>query len=672
MSTLCPWNFPSYVPANGFHPIYRSLFENNYANGYCFDLLKVEQLLNSPLNEGKAIRKEADAFRRRYLAKHQMTPLCGRFLELLNPDLQALSSMVFADFEFHHTLPLSGLERPFIFHCESFLPIFMPFAFQGGGTISRPEDVRKWYRSIFESDMCLEIWSHLQITLDQFSAFFKSAKIDAKLRLSGMGLADVTSNTLRMDHRQRDWAQPTFLFSHSLHQNPNSLASRGLFTTIAFAQQWIQARSGGRFIFRCPRISAKTASEHGINLNRFFQEGGDRIIWMPGYLSEDAQLRLFSLADVVLLPSLNLHSATIMQAMWSGAVPVVTDTLGTDLYIEDQTDGIILKGVRTTVWTENPETNVWTDDHAKSSEAQINILQQMKKRLLVELPNADQWQRMSQKAIQKAEKIFSGTSFRASMNFNPKKISTKTKQEQIVTTSLLQPEAIIPVSPKMFAEHASTVVKVTSHNVQLFCSNGILTAWPRSAKRSIQATDLPPTRSPEGLPPLYCRSSKIDELSESLFPIVEMPPEELQPPAPVIISSRWNHNIIIYNKKYYAIPVLLGKIDFINHRVGDIPGVISCRSLNRIWIKLWLRKKRNSLLKRIGVTVHEYPKVHGSISLTMLSWNGKSYVVKNYQGINYFFKNPIDTDTEAIGSILKGSAQGLAAKRFLTFTKNKR
>ena len=177
MKLLCPWNLPSYVPANGFHPIYAALFDKESLPAVCFDLLKAEQLLNDPGKPGKAVRCECEKITKRFRNRHKSWALAEQFLHVINPSSQALTSICFHGTEFHHTVPYTALERPFIFHAESFMPTFMPFAFQGIGCLPHADEIRNWYGKIFSSDCCLGIWSHLQVTLDQFSGFFRNPTI---------------------------------------------------------------------------------------------------------------------------------------------------------------------------------------------------------------------------------------------------------------------------------------------------------------------------------------------------------------------------------------------------------------------------------------------------------------------------------------------------------------
>ena len=41
------------------------------------------------------------------------------------------ASILPGDIELHHTAPITRGDRPFFQHCESFLPVFLPFLQQG-------------------------------------------------------------------------------------------------------------------------------------------------------------------------------------------------------------------------------------------------------------------------------------------------------------------------------------------------------------------------------------------------------------------------------------------------------------------------------------------------------------------------------------------------------------
>jgi hypothetical protein len=92
---------------------------------------------------------------------------------------------------------------------------------------------------------------------------------------------------------------------------------------------------------------------------------GNKIIWLERFLTEREQLRLVLVADILLIPSADLHSVTIMQGLAAGAVPVVTDVLGANQFVKDGKTGVVLKGVREAIREGDASSGVPANRHAR-------------------------------------------------------------------------------------------------------------------------------------------------------------------------------------------------------------------------------------------------------------------------------------------------------------------
>ena len=112
----------------------------------------------------------------------------------------------------------------------------------------------------------------------------------------------------------------------------------------------------------------------------------------------------------MLLPSASLHSVTIMQAMALGAIPVVTDTIGTSTYVLDDEDGIVLKGVRKARWFRDPHTDIEFDHFSPDSSLDATLLAQLTTRVLALLQSPDAYERIRSRAMDRATTDFSGSS----------------------------------------------------------------------------------------------------------------------------------------------------------------------------------------------------------------------------------------------------------------------
>lgn len=362
-----PWNNASYIPRNGFHPLYQALFDKGTETSVKLNVLDepafFEQLHDDILVN--RISNEIDRYHAALTKRWDHSGIAMDFINHVSIEDLWLTSHIPGSIEFHHTSPLTTGERPFVFHCESLLPIFMPFAYQGAGFLKDVNDLKSFYGLLFASEKCLGIFSHLQVTLDQISQFFKNPKIDAKLGLTRIGVAQHVYTQLTAPRKEDIPDYPRFLFTSSAQQHPVSFKLRGGYTALLFAIRYFEAGGKGEFIFRCGRPADAELKQFGINAGLLRQlEGRQQLLWIEGFLPENEQLSLFSQSDIYLLPSINLHSVSIMQAQLAGAIPVVTDTYGTDRFVEDNQTGLILNGVRAAVWREAPAAGVACDDHS--------------------------------------------------------------------------------------------------------------------------------------------------------------------------------------------------------------------------------------------------------------------------------------------------------------------
>lgn len=364
-----PWNSSCYIPCNGFHPLYQALFDDGAGSPIAINVLD-EPRFAELLGDNDCLQQISENVVRQHKqleAKWAKYSIANKFIEHIGVDDLWLNSHLPGDIELHHTCPLTTAERPFVIHCESFLPIFMPFAYQGAGFMQNVDEVRDFYTAILADDNCLGIYSHLQITLDQISRFFKNPQIDSKLELTRIGLAENTYNELAAKERE-PWPEggPCFLFTSSAHQQQASFNLRGGGSVLLFAERYLREGRKAQFLFRCGRPRDYELEEFGINIAWLHEaENDQKIIWIEGFLPENEQLSLFKLADFFLMPSVNLHSVSLMQAQLAGAIPVVTDTYGTDRFVEDGRTGIVLEGVRDIVWQSDPVTGVPCDDHQR-------------------------------------------------------------------------------------------------------------------------------------------------------------------------------------------------------------------------------------------------------------------------------------------------------------------
>lgn len=410
LSVAAPWSLTHYMPLNGFHPLYRALFESvpEWVRISAWDNVELSQRLRGD-----------EVFRARVIgecAKDAVKEkpdglIQQRRLEYFKSANLSLTRLLPGDIEFHHTAPFPSFERPFVFHCEAFAPIFLPLAHQGsGGFVGCDiQALRDHYREIFEHPLCLGIFSHIPQTLEDISRFFLSPRIDGKLFSSRIGMHG--SDAIPACSIKNELSAPIFLFVNSANQNPKNFVLRGGHIVLRYWQRIFPDLGAGRLIMRCSRPLDAELCSYGVDLAWLRRHEGKSVIWIENYLTDAELTSLMQAAHFLLLPSMSLHSVSIMSAMAAGAVPIVSDTVGTDRYVSDAFDGVVLRGVYDQNWIHDSETGIMFNCFDRSLDLEEEIIEQLVSRIGFLLNSDEEYRRLQQGALSKAREEFSGTHF---------------------------------------------------------------------------------------------------------------------------------------------------------------------------------------------------------------------------------------------------------------------
>lgn len=413
IAAAVPWNLPCYAAVNGFNPLYRALFEDNA-------ILEFHAINDVALARemGASAQRLRDSDAQRSRATPPLPAFLrdtgpGReFVRHLTPGGIALCNKIPGLIELHHTSPFATGARPFVLHCESFLPVFFPFSRQGIEGLKGSDQVREFYRHLLGQESCLGIFSHIPRTLTEISRFVRDARIDAKLHPSRIGLSRSEMDTLLQGRRREAGSGPVFMFAGSTQQDPSDFARRGGYASLLFATQFLRAGQAGRFLFLASRPRDEELSAAGVDAGFLKSAEAQQIFWLDGHLPQHELLRLYLVSDFLLLPSLDLHSVTLMRALAAGAVPVITDTCGPEVYVTDGETGIVLKGVRDVVWHEDPDSGVLVDDYQVPSRLAARLAGQMFERITALLADPVAVRGLRDRGRRFAGLHFSGPAFR--------------------------------------------------------------------------------------------------------------------------------------------------------------------------------------------------------------------------------------------------------------------
>lgn len=411
MSVALPWSLSHYIPLNGFHPLYRALIDHAPQDvlPYAWDNVKLYERFASDDAVRDAVLRAAQRQHDEDSA-HPEGTVARAYYDYIGPPNRVLTGELIGDLEFHHTAPFPSLTRPFVFHCESFAPVFLPFAEQGSDGLPRHEALREHYRRVLGHPLCLGIFSHIPETLNNLSRFFSDAAIDRRLHSSRIGLSANRVNPGDVPDRS-SLAHPRFLFINSAHQDVRNFFLRGGHLVLRFWKAYKQSGREGTLLLRCAKPDEAALKEHGVDVAFLMAETGRSVLWVEDYLAGHELGALLASAHFFLLPSLSLHSVSIMQAMMTGAVPVVTDTIGTSAYMADNVTGIVLQGVRHALMRPDPNTGILVDSYRDALDLAEPLVAQLMRRITALLDAPQAYLELRARGCAHAKQQFSGEAF---------------------------------------------------------------------------------------------------------------------------------------------------------------------------------------------------------------------------------------------------------------------
>lgn len=411
LKVAVPWSLSHYIPLNGFHPLYRALFDyvpdtvvlSSWDNAKLYRRFRSDSSLRNLL-----LKKAEEEMSRSWQATKDSIE--KKYFEYFWAPNQILTTELMGDIEFHHTAPFPSLKRPFVFHCESFAPVLFPFTQQGSGDIKETAAIREHYRTILADPLCLGIFSHIPETLETFKVFFSDPAINCKLFPSTIGLSENAFDGFDQVEKP-PLSRPRFLFVNSANQNSSNFFRRGGHLVLRFWKEFLASGRHGLLVMRCSRPSDDDLIEYGVDISMISIEMGESIIWAEDYLANHEMNALMASSHFFLLPSASLHSASIMQSMALGTIPVVSDTVGTSVYISDNENGIILQGIRRAVWHIDEGTGILVDAYCRTPELDISLVTQLFSRVCTLLDNPSIYWGMQTRTLSHACERFSGQSF---------------------------------------------------------------------------------------------------------------------------------------------------------------------------------------------------------------------------------------------------------------------
>lgn len=332
-----PWGVPVFDWYNGQHPLPRSLIADTPEFRFSAAVREPDAATRRAVEAAAAALRDAvrpagvrdediDAFiATRSLESQEM--MCGPM-----------------DLLFLHTAPLTLGHTPWALHVESTLPMFEPFFGHYGTQYIDLDTHPTWHivRHLVRAPACRGILTHLRRTAEDLPVLFRDETLAAKVHYAPLGLEMPEEMRLaaemaaaRKDAKTDD-DDVVFLFTNSWHQNPDSFAKRGGIEVIVAFLTLLLRRPNCRLILRT------VLPEHLDPAVREAVRHHPRIEVHEGVVPDAALYDMLFRADVFLVPSMHLHTISILRAMAAGAVVVTTDAAAIEEFVTHGETGFII------------------------------------------------------------------------------------------------------------------------------------------------------------------------------------------------------------------------------------------------------------------------------------------------------------------------------------------
>ncbi len=332
-----PWGAPVFDRYNGQHPLPRSLIADTPEFMFSAALHGPDAATHRVVDAAAAALREA--VRPAGLRGEDVEA----FIASRSPESQEMMSGPM-DLLFLHTAPVTLGQTPWALHIESTLPMFEPFFGHFRTQHIDLDTDPTWHivRHLITAPACRGILTHVKRTAEDLPVLFRDEALAAKIHYAPLGLEMPEEMRLaaEMAAARKD-AKPAdddvvFLFTNSWHQDPDSFAKRGGIETIVAFLTLLMRRPNCRLILRT------VLPEHLDPAVREVVRHHPRIEVHEAVVPDAALYDMLFRADVFLVPSMHLHTISILRAMAAGAVVVTTDAAAIDEFVTHGETGFVI------------------------------------------------------------------------------------------------------------------------------------------------------------------------------------------------------------------------------------------------------------------------------------------------------------------------------------------
>jgi len=234
------------------------------------------------------------------------------------------------------SMPYTFGQRPWVIEIEDPTTLFYPLI-QNGNTCNLEIRESPYYpivKALLEGNDCKAILTHMKSTARLVGTLFDSETIRKKVIYSPLGVK-LPARWQRHEAQLED--EPIhLLFINSWCQVPENFYVRGgldLLEAFAILHE------------RYPQLRLTIRSELPLladHYHRIIESGWVRVI--NRFQSSEEMARLHADSHIFLLPAARVHIVSLLQAMSYGLAVVTSDGWGIDEYIDNERNGLIVKG----------------------------------------------------------------------------------------------------------------------------------------------------------------------------------------------------------------------------------------------------------------------------------------------------------------------------------------
>jgi glycosyltransferase involved in cell wall biosynthesis len=258
------------------------------------------------------------------------------FLQSRHLQSQMLLASANRGLVFLTSMPYTFGQNPWILEIEDPTTIFYPLL-QNGQTDGIDIKQFPYYpivRSMLESTQCKVILTHMKSTAQMIPALFESDTIRQKVMYAPLGVK-LPARWQHHDEEGKD--EPIhLLFINSWCQVPHNFYLRG-------GLDILEAFDILRMRYPQLRLTMRTELPAlNAHYRRIIEQGWVRVI--SRFVTSEEMADLHANSHVYLLPAARVHIVSLLQAMSHGLAIVASDGWGIQEYVENERNGLVVKG----------------------------------------------------------------------------------------------------------------------------------------------------------------------------------------------------------------------------------------------------------------------------------------------------------------------------------------